>query len=364
MITYLGNILKSSVIGFCLTLMIGLSVACQNEDRLPILMEPATISGCTFAENELSFSCNDKDYSSIFVTFDSIPGNSSQMSLNIYGLQRNEIPVIVDVTPFEEGFVFEGSFQHPHYPEFDFRVKGKYGTVEESFAERSKKLVEIECDYIVNGYIEDEKSIIFYFDKHPLSMVSLGNIAGKENSMNVHNKINNDFLSAICERISQHTTALKFYFRPDGKLDISVMKTGSEAFTHYMTVEYWPNLENSQLLNLSFTEEQAEKFMEDWYGKPSGGYSPPFYNHGYRSFMTICVWKDPLRFSWFMTGPNYYSAWSMFLRTNGIKGLEGQALEDMQLMYTYLWDAYDLESDFKDFDLPSSFLIAMTGEWE
>lgn len=80
--------------------------------------------------------------------------------------------------------------------------------------------------------------------------------------------------------------------------------------------------------------------------------------------MTICVWKNPLNFYWVMTGSYYYSAWSMFLRANAVKEVEGQELEDMQQMYTYLWDAYSLENNFKDFDLPASFLIAMTGEWE
>ena len=41
-----------------------------------------------------------------------------------------------------------------------------------------------------------------------------------------------------------------------------------------------------------------------------------------------------------------------------------ETIDNMQQMHTYLWDAYDLESDFKAFDLPTSFLIAMTGKWE
>lgn len=342
--------------------------SCSNNefsDVSPPKLNPATISGYTFADDELVFRCNDKVYNSTFVTFDSIPGNHTQMNLNIFGLQRDEFSILVDVTPLEEGFVFEGSFQHPYYPTFNFSVEGKYGTVEKSFVTPTERLVDITCDYKVNGYIEEGKSVTFHFDKQPLSMIGLGNIAGKGNNEGVFNQINNEYLSAICERISQQTSALKFNFRPDGLLEMSVMPAGSESFTHYMTVEYWPNMENPQLLNLSFSYEQAEKIMVDWSGIPSGGYSPPFYEHGgNRKYMTIYVMKDPLNFSWFMTGPYYYWAWSTFLRANAIKGLEGQALEDMQQMYTYLWEAYRLQSDLKDLDLPSSFLIAMTGEWE
>ena len=80
--------------------------------------------------------------------------------------------------------------------------------------------------------------------------------------------------------------------------------------------------------------------------------------------MTICVWQNELGFSWLITGNYYYWAWSMFLRANAIKGLEGKALEEMQQMYNHLWDAYSLEKNLQDFSIPSKFRIIMHGEWK
>ena len=155
---------------------------------------------------------------------------------------------------------------------------------------------------------------------------------------------------------------MKFDFQENGYLAISTQPVGSDTFYPYLTVPYWTRVSDDKAIFVELSDEEENQLEADWFGIPEGVRTLPFFHSMTKNYLGLILGTDGTNVHWHLAGNSFYTGWLNYLRSNGIEGLEGEDLQQMQLLRELITLLHRNDTQCMTSWHPSS-TISLLGKW-
>lgn len=330
-------------------------ISCNKNENTISLMNPQDICGYKIYSDQIKVKFNNEDIDKCGIRFIPIENQPTKLLLQLYDIfpMQKDIDIVVDIVPDITNIMFTGKVNRPYYK---LEVSGKVTNIKNKKATALSEIpfIEIQCNYKVTNAVDLETPYILRFDKNSIEIVSgsEGTIEWEGQTFSKWDFVNK-MIKSICERFSQETTAVKLIFHDNSYLDISLQSTESQDFKLWMSIHYWFE-ENTNTIYLEHTDEQINRFYEQWTGKPTVSSYPFIHYDSNRNLLPIFFTSSKNNKGVAIVEPYSYRIIHRYIEAKGSEGRTKEELQELQLFQKVL------QEDHKD----NSWCIMMIYETE